>query len=794
MAFTAARPLRALTDDPNFGPEPVVFCCNAAPAQRVAGGDVHSPLYLCESAGETFAAKFDFPGRKDNEGSTGGSGGSDDYESDGGEEYGKGKGFKDKATGSFKISDVLKGVNLYELLAVSEGASQDEIKKAYRGLALTAHPDKQASTDPAEVKRIQERFVQIQEAYELLSDNAKRMQYDSTLDFDDSLPKFKPDSGEDFFEVFGEAFRRNSRFSSKRPVPDIGGPETRPEEWKRFYNFWHEFQSWRDPLVLAQKDGEELCDLNEAECREEKRWMMRENARVAKAYKQAERDRICELVRQAEKYDPRILAEKEAKKAAREADLRKRTEEKMAVQRAKEEAERKRKQEEEAIRQVEAEQRAKEKAARDAVKERLKKCRQRLRSFHPFVKTMVLLDQLNEVCLNFEETALRKLGDDVEAALEQDAAAAAAVFHQAIESIGLTPVLFVKVEEDTQSTSSGDSSEEQLSVEEQRRRAEEEAKRKRQADKKKVEQDAKEEEERARLAAEKAEQKRIRDEQKKKEQQQAEAKKRQLEKKEEEKAKRAEEKRQREEEQEAQRRAQQREEARQKALEQAEKDRREAAARREEQDCERVAQLFAADRLERLSKLDPMSEQDLADELEKAFRENVSVPAALRLLQENSASVAAEVLLDRAMALVYKVGSVWPLSLAPPADIKLPNAVRNRVKKARLRLRDAATASLSKLDAAGGTAADVTEWQRGIADGSIEPPVWTLQEREEEERAAKAAAQQQQAETPAAAAGKKAKKAKEPKGGEENLDELLAEFGATPTPAGGSKKTGKKKK
>merc|ERR1719461_1192517 len=138
--------------------------------------------------------------------------------------------------------------------------------------------------------------------------------------------------------------------------------------------------------------------------------MMRENARVAKVYKQAERDRICELVRQAEKHDPRIQAEKMAKKAAREAELAKRAEEKAAVQRAKEEAERKKREEEEAIRQAEAEVRAREKAAREAIKDRVKKCRQRLRSFHPKLKSQVLIDQLNEVCLGFDETALRKLG------------------------------------------------------------------------------------------------------------------------------------------------------------------------------------------------------------------------------------------------------------------------------------------------------------------------------------------------------------------------------------------------
>jgi len=787
MAFVGARPMKALLDDTEFGGEPVLFACNAEPLRRQAGGDVLNPSYLFEAAGAAFSARYDCFGRPGKEGKKQRKAEvSDDSESDEGEEYGRSKGAKEKATGSFKVSDVLKGVKLYELLGVSEGASQEEIKKAYRGLALSAHPDKQVTSSASEAKKVQERFVQIQEAYELLSDPAKRMQYDSSLDFDDSLPKFKPDSGQDFFEVFGECFKRNARFSVRRPVPDLGGPDSSQQEWKRFYNFWFEFQSWRDPIVLAQKDGEELCDLNEAECREEKRWMMRENARVAKAYKQAERDRIAELVRLSEKYDPRVLAEKEAKRAEREAEAARRLEEKRAVQRAKEEAERKRREEEEAAKAAEAAKRREEKAAREAAKAEVKKCRQRLRSFHPAVKHLVVLDQLNEVCLQFEEQALRKLGDDVEKALKRDPAAAAALLHTAIESLGLTPLKeVVKVEDDVQSTSSGPSSNEDPQVLKEQERL------RKLAEKKRAEEEAKKAEERAKLAAEKAEQKKVRDEQRRKEQAQAEATKKKLEKKEEEKARKAEERRQREEEQEAQKKLQQREEARQRSLEQAEKDRQAAAARREEQDAERVAQMFSTDRLEKLSKLDPMSEQDLAEALEKAVEEDPSLGAALQFMQECCSEEGAELMLDRAMALLSKAGPVWPLGLAAPATVRLPNAVRNRAKKARGRLRDVVTACLPKISQVG-AGAELSEWQRGIADGSIEPPVWTPEEREAEERAAKQAKEQAGEAPPPSKKGKKAKEAKEPKG-EEDLDELLAEFGVAPAPASKGK-GGKKKK
>lgn len=60
----------------------------------------------------------------------------------------------------------------YEILGVSRDASQPDIKKAYRKLALKWHPDKNNS-DKAE-----ERFKQINEAYEVLSDEKKRAKYD----------------------------------------------------------------------------------------------------------------------------------------------------------------------------------------------------------------------------------------------------------------------------------------------------------------------------------------------------------------------------------------------------------------------------------------------------------------------------------------------------------------------------------------------------------------------------------------------------------------------------------------
>ena len=65
-------------------------------------------------------------------------------------------------------------IDYYALLGVSEGASEEELKKAYRRLALQYHPDKNPGDRKAE-----ERFKAISEAYAVLMDQQKRRQYDS---------------------------------------------------------------------------------------------------------------------------------------------------------------------------------------------------------------------------------------------------------------------------------------------------------------------------------------------------------------------------------------------------------------------------------------------------------------------------------------------------------------------------------------------------------------------------------------------------------------------------------------
>jgi DnaJ-class molecular chaperone len=68
------------------------------------------------------------------------------------------------------------GRNFYEILGVSEDASQEEIQDKYRKLAVQYHPDKNPDDKQAE-----ERFKELGQAYDVLSDPGKRAQYDQQL-------------------------------------------------------------------------------------------------------------------------------------------------------------------------------------------------------------------------------------------------------------------------------------------------------------------------------------------------------------------------------------------------------------------------------------------------------------------------------------------------------------------------------------------------------------------------------------------------------------------------------------
>lgn len=102
----------------------------------------------------------------------------------------------------------------YEVLGVQKSASADEIKKAYRKMAIKYHPDKFAQSSEDERKAAEEKFKEAAEAYDVLSDADKRARYDQFGHSMGNAQGFGGGAGgfgggmsmEDIFAHFGDIF------------------------------------------------------------------------------------------------------------------------------------------------------------------------------------------------------------------------------------------------------------------------------------------------------------------------------------------------------------------------------------------------------------------------------------------------------------------------------------------------------------------------------------------------------------------------------------------------------------
>jgi molecular chaperone DnaJ len=120
---------------------------------------------------------------------------------------------------------------LYDTLGVKKGASADEIKKAYRKLAAQYHPDKNPGDAAAE-----EKFKEVQNAYDTLSNAEKRKQYDTfgtangrrapgadPRDFNfGGGGNFTINDLGDLGDLFGGIFNRGQAGRARRPQPERG--------------------------------------------------------------------------------------------------------------------------------------------------------------------------------------------------------------------------------------------------------------------------------------------------------------------------------------------------------------------------------------------------------------------------------------------------------------------------------------------------------------------------------------------------------------------------------------------
>ncbi|KAG2118552.1 DnaJ-domain-containing protein [Suillus cothurnatus] len=234
----------------------------------------------------------------------------------------------------------------YELLGIEESANSDEIKKAFRRLALVHHPDKNKD----DVEGATKRFAAIQQAYEVLSDDQERAWYDShkaslapepdaeavfedirkgappprardrgltirhlARFFDATIWSGFDDSENSFFTIYRNLFTRlaqEENLISQIEYPSFGDaswpwsiPKSTNEPAARnFYNAWINFATLKDFVWMEQ------WNLAEAPDRRVRRLMERDNKKARDDARKDYNETIRQLATFIRKRDPRYKA------------------------------------------------------------------------------------------------------------------------------------------------------------------------------------------------------------------------------------------------------------------------------------------------------------------------------------------------------------------------------------------------------------------------------------------------------------------------------------------------------
>jgi DnaJ family protein C protein 2 len=196
------------------------------------------------------------------------------------EEYEWEKEYKEESKNLDLIASSTKE-NYYAILGIEDlflNATAEDVRKSYKRLALLYHPDKnkdnnallneenkleeepfkieenKANLTDEEKKKLEinKKWLTIKNAYETLLDADKRKKYDSTFEFDDTIPETDVFDNRTFFKAFGPCFLKNSIWSKKKPIPKIGDMNTPLNKVRIFYQFWFNFESWRDFSVEGE--------------------------------------------------------------------------------------------------------------------------------------------------------------------------------------------------------------------------------------------------------------------------------------------------------------------------------------------------------------------------------------------------------------------------------------------------------------------------------------------------------------------------------------------------------------
>ncbi|AWP00961.1 putative dnaJ -like subfamily C member 2 [Scophthalmus maximus] len=305
-------------------------------------------------------------------------------------------------------------------------ATQKQIKAAHKAIVLKHHPDKRKAAGEQIVEGDNDYFTCITKAIETLSDPVKRRAFDSVdPTFDNAVPS-KSEAKENFFQAFAPVFERNARWSSKKHVPKVGTMESSFEEVDNFYSFWYNFDSWREFSYLDEEEKEK------AECRDERRWIEKQNRASRAQRKKEEMNRIRTLVDTAYSCDPRIKKFKEDEKARKESEKKAKVE---AKKREQEEKDRARQAELEVARlakekeEEEAKQAAQlAKKEKDIQKKAIKKERQKLRTtcknWNYFgdneADSVKMMEEVEKLCDRLELTSLQSLNETLASGSKED--------------------------------------------------------------------------------------------------------------------------------------------------------------------------------------------------------------------------------------------------------------------------------------------------------------------------------------------------------------------------------------